>query len=314
MGFVTTTQGLVYFRLVALVPSKVWEYRLEHGNWVKSSEPILLPSRVNVQHDFGISYFSDPQVDPRITLLTGPSDWEISEFQWHLGEGDVGELVIPDSIQKLVDGNFMPTFIGPSPLLGVPTSILGKQWAFVTGKDDTLVELKRDTPTSVWEARVIKNKDIHGPWRDTCLNSKGIHLFTQPHDGTHRILQASRAVDNPDYTVTTYFESHAEMNLSISGAVAAWDEEPRVFFNSERNDGTYIYECVYDPQEKTRKLQELVKVQGGSYIGLIDIGKENASITLAYDIVYGINHHIKTLVWTEVSGWREGPDIDKFKD
>ncbi|RFU76824.1 hypothetical protein TARUN_5410 [Trichoderma arundinaceum] len=316
MPLITTPNGLRYYRYSDRT-KRIWQYRLQDGNWTRLPKPIRFSKGYGEQFTFGISHFSDPLKEPVVTLLAGGRHEPMIEFQWSIDGLVAGEVAVPDKIQKLVNGSVLPVLVGPSPGFGAPSSLWGKQWAFLTGGSRKFmpVELTRDAPTGSWEGREMRDQRLSGPTRvAACVNSQGLHLFTPgTQDGSYGLFKASRALDGEDYTVEMFLKVPDEWDITIDTALVAapWDDSPRVFvLTRQRNSpARHVQECVFDAEENTMKLRQLT-----TFEGRVSVGMDGRNVVVAYEDrdEYGIK--VKTLVGAEEEkGWMTGPDIDQWE-
>ncbi|KAH0494449.1 hypothetical protein TgHK011_001067 [Trichoderma gracile] len=315
MPLITTPRGLRYYRFSDRT-KRIWQYRLENGNWVRLPKPVRISEGYDEEYTFGISHFRDPLKEPVVTFLAGGRNDSMLEFQWAIDDNIASQVVVPDSVRKLANGNISPVLLDPSPALDAPPSLWGKQWAFLTGGSNKFspVELERDAPAGCWEGREIRDKKLFAPTKvAACINFSGLHLFMPGiHDGRYGLMRASRALDSEDYTVDVYLEVPDEAGIIIDTALAAalWNEEPRVFVLTRQKDSPvrHVQECVYDAEEKAMTLRQLTE-----YNGWVGVGIDGQNVVVAYEDrdEYGIN--LKTLVWDEEEEWCDGPDIDRWE-
>ncbi|TFB04793.1 hypothetical protein CCMA1212_003094 [Trichoderma ghanense] len=340
MPLITTPKGLRYYRFSDRT-KRIWQYRLEKGNWVRLPNPIRISDGHDDQYTFGISHFSDPLKEPVVTFLAGGRQESMLEFQWSISDNIANQVVVPDSVRKLANGNLSPVLLDTSPELGAPSSLWGKQWAFLTGSGSNKslpVELERHAPAGCWEGRELGDEKLFAPTRvAACVNSSGLHLFMPGiHDGSHGLMKACRSLDSEDYTgnihlilasskgyytkallsdllpVDIYLKVPNEAGIIIDTALAvtSWNEEPRVFVLTRQKDSPvrHVQECVYDAEEEAMKLRQLTE-----FDGWVGVGIDGGCVVVAYEDrdEYGIN--LKTLVWDEEEEWCDGPDIDRWE-
>ncbi|KAK1251196.1 hypothetical protein MKX07_005751 [Trichoderma sp. CBMAI-0711] len=145
MPLITTPGGLRYYRFSDRT-KRIWQYRLENGNWVRLSKPIRISEGHDDQYTFGISHFSDLLKEPVVTVLAGSRNESMLEFQWAIDDNYASQVAVPDSVRKLTSGNISPVLLDPSPALDAPPSLWGKQWAFLAGGSNKFspVELELD--------------------------------------------------------------------------------------------------------------------------------------------------------------------------
>ncbi|KAL7821338.1 hypothetical protein V8C44DRAFT_362878 [Trichoderma aethiopicum] len=310
MPLITTPKGLRYYRFSDRT-KRIWQYRLEHGHWVRLPKPIRISDGYDDQYTFGISHFSDPLKEPVVTFLAGGRHESMLEFRWSVDETIASRVAVPDSIQKLASGSISPVLLDPSPALDAPPGLWGKQWAFLTGGSNKFspVELERDAPAGCWEARDVGDKKLFAPMRvAACVNSSGLHLFMPGiHGGSYGLMKTSRSLD-----IDVYLKVPDEGDIIIDTALAAssWNEEPRVFVLTSHRDSPvrHVQECVFDDEDKAMKLRELTE-----FDGWVGVGIDGGTVVVAYEDrdEYGVN--LKTLVWDDEDEWCDGPDIDRWE-
>ncbi|KAL7795139.1 hypothetical protein V8C37DRAFT_374629 [Trichoderma ceciliae] len=316
MPLITTPKGLRYYRSSDRT-KKIWQYKLKDGIWTRLPKAIRITKDYGDQFTLGVRHFGDAEEEPVVTFLAGGHHESMIEFQWSVDGGVADEVSVPSSVQKFASENVLPVLVTTSPELGAPSSLWGKQWAFLAGGSRKCLpmELERDAFTGCWEGREMQHKKLFGPTRvAACVNLQGLHIFTPgTHDGSYGLLKASRTLDGEDYTVDAYLKVPDEWDITIDTALVAapWDEEPRVFvLTRQRNSPIrHVQECVYDAVEKTMKLKQLTE-----YDGWVGVGMDGRDVVVAYEDrdEYGIN--LRTLVWDGENGWCDGPDIDKWED
>ncbi|KAL6871267.1 hypothetical protein J3F83DRAFT_734825 [Trichoderma novae-zelandiae] len=316
MPLITTPKGLRYYRFSDRT-KRIWQYRLENGTWARLPKPIRISKGYDDQYTFGISHFGDALKEPVVTFLAGGRRESMLEFQWSIDDNIASEVAVPDSVQKLASEDVSPVLLDPSPGLGAPPRLWGKQWAFLTCGSNKFVpvELERDAPARCWEGREIRDKKLFAPTRvAACVNLAGLHLFMPGiHDGSYGLMRASRALDSEDYTVDFYLKIPDEAGITIDAALvaASWNEAPRVFVLTRQGDSPvrHVQECVYDAEEKGMKLRQLTE-----FDGWVGVGMDRGTVVVAYEDrdEYGVN--LKTLVWDEEEEeWCDGPDIDRWE-
>jgi hypothetical protein len=71
MPLITTPRGLRYYRFSDRT-KRIWQYRLENGNWLRLPKPIRIAEGYEDQYTFGISHFSDPLKEPVVSSIPFP--------------------------------------------------------------------------------------------------------------------------------------------------------------------------------------------------------------------------------------------------
>ena len=66
MPLITTPKGLRYYRFSDRT-KRIWQYRLENGNWARLPKPVRISEGYDDQYTFGISHFDDPLKTPVVS-------------------------------------------------------------------------------------------------------------------------------------------------------------------------------------------------------------------------------------------------------